>query len=246
MLNRKMNEMEIEKSYVFIIENNKLFDASIFNRLLNKLPERLREDISKYHKWQDRQAVLLGKLLLIKGLKTIGRNVNMIQSIQKDTFQRPFLKGLKPELDFNISHSEGVVVCAVNQTFKVGIDIELIQPIILNEYEIVFTKQEFQNIQNQQGIENQLINFFKYWTRKEAVMKADGRGFYLTPSSFETVENEVVIENQKWYLKEVAINTIFQTKNTSKSFRHLYRCHIATSLPTNIQTYLLGIKDFFE
>lgn len=234
---------EAEKGYVLIIQNDKPFSKIIFKQLLEKLPKRLREDILMYHQWQDRQATLLGKLLLIKGLAITGKDINLIRYIQKDTFQRPFLNGLNSKLDFNISHSEGVVVCALSQIAKIGIDVELIQPVSFNEYESVFTKQEFQNIQNQQVIEKQRINFFKYWTRKEAVMKADGRGFYLTPASFETIENEVIIENKKWYLKEVDIDTVFQIKNISKTLTHSYRCHIATSLPTSIQTCLLEIEN---
>ncbi len=222
--------MAISKVTVLIIENQYPINVLAFNKLLLKMPQRIQQDVLKYHRWQDRQATLLGKWLLIKGLEILNKNPNAIHSLQKDNYKRPFLADLKMELDFNISHSQGIVVCALSEN-KIGIDVEIIETIIPSEYKSVFTIQEFRNIEEDQDV---MATFFKYWTRKEAIMKADGRGFYLPPASFEAIKDAVKVNEKSWFIQPVSISEL-----TNDS----YSCHIATNPKAIIQTYFFDWKE---
>lgn len=223
---------------ILIIENKKQLDLLTFNNLLHILPQNIQQDILKYKKWQDRQARLLGKWLLIKGLKLLGENPNRIETLQKDFYKRPFLSNsqtkLNGKLDFNISHSKGIVICALGMFGKIGIDVELIHAIIPSHYKTMFTQQELENIQNSTTI---LPTFFRYWTRKEAIMKADGRGFYLPPASFETIEDKAIVEGKIWYLKEININTFIERQEEDSKYQ--YSCHLATSQPVIAETHFI-------
>ncbi|MFP3581721.1 4'-phosphopantetheinyl transferase superfamily protein, partial [Arthrobacter sp. SIMBA_036] len=53
-------------------------------------------------------------------------------------------------------------------------------------------------------------SFFKYWTEKEAVIKAHGKGLLIPLQSFEIFQNQAVIENEKFYLKEIFIHEEYQ------------------------------------
>jgi 4'-phosphopantetheinyl transferase len=101
----------------------------------------------------------------------------------------------KPELaspyegriHFNVAHSRSTVLIALNLTGPVGIDIEYLDR--KTEVEEVarhsLTGQETANMLAIDDISARSKFFFERWTRKEAVVKADGRGLSLPLTSFE-------------------------------------------------------------
>jgi 4'-phosphopantetheinyl transferase len=92
----------------------------------------------------------------------------------------------KPELDaelsrsglrFNVSHSEGLGLCAVARGREVGVDLERVKP--LPDLEAVarhfFSRRERSVLQGMRD-EERLPGFYACWTRKEAFIKATGEG----------------------------------------------------------------------
>ena len=51
-----------------------------------------------------------------------------------------------------------------------------------------------------------LKEFYKYWTIKESVVKADGRGFSIPLDKLEVKNNTVRYEDKLWYVRELALN----------------------------------------
>lgn len=92
----------------------------------------------------------------------------------------------KPELahpasgpHFNLSHSGTKILIALSATGPLGIDIEQIKP--APPYEIApeaFTPQE-QNLLAHTAPQDRAEIFYQLWTRKEALVKAIGRGLDL-------------------------------------------------------------------
>lgn len=84
-------------------------------------------------------------------------------------------KNISKAISFNVSHSGEYVAIAVSFDSKIsiGIDIELIQDDfpILEAKSLVFSKSE------QAQIGTSVSEFFKLWTKKEALIKAIGYGF---------------------------------------------------------------------
>ncbi len=111
---------------------------------LRKMPESIRNKINRYVRWQDRQAGLFGKLLLLKGLTEYGGYPpGCLNSLSYNDFGRPFIDS---DIDFNISHSGDYVVCAVGTRRRrvptderVGIDIEKIRPAVLSDFKKYMT-----------------------------------------------------------------------------------------------------------
>jgi 4'-phosphopantetheinyl transferase len=97
----------------------------------------------------------------------------------------------KPYIDpqdrpsFNLSHSEGLGLLAIAQTAAVGADIEHIRPSpdLAEIAETTFSSAEAAALARLPD-NRRTEAFFAFWTRKEAVMKCDGRGFGLDPASF--------------------------------------------------------------
>ena len=92
---------------------------------------------------------------------------------------RPYLKGV--ELDFSISHSDSVVVCAVEQNSdetapRIGVDVETVrnrsEDSMERNAERWFTESERKMF----FADKQEMQFLRIWTGKEALCKRSGEG----------------------------------------------------------------------
>tara|TARA_B110000438_G_C15697767_1_gene599693 strand:+ start:418 stop:1131 length:714 start_codon:yes stop_codon:yes gene_type:complete len=121
--------------------------------------------------------------------------------------RKPHLKE-NPEIQFNISHTEGFAGIAFCKEYEVGIDVENTNRAtdIDQVAKKVFTKREQRNIL----VKNDLIKkkiFFRHWTAKEAFLKNTGLGLTLDPKE---IESNLPTENKKSGTFECA-----QVKNSS-------------------------------
>jgi 4'-phosphopantetheinyl transferase len=101
----------------------------------------------------------------------------------------------KPELSpdcghtlfFNLAHSRETVLIALCRESPVGVDLEYLdrQTNALDIASNYFTPREFRQIQETGEPSARQQAFFRCWTRKEAVVKADGRGLSIPLNSLE-------------------------------------------------------------
>lgn len=173
--------------------------ASIINKSFDYLQEA---DACRY---------LLGKMLLVKGMRQLTGNGWCIDQLVFDAYKKPFCNN---GTCFNITHSGDYVLCAISDTVGLGIDIEQIRDIEPDDFLHCFTAAEWQAIRN---MTDPLAGFYRFWTRKEAVMKADGRGMYIPLQSFEVLQDHVALDHQVWSLLELPVDE-----------RH--SAHLATSI----------------
>ena len=91
-----------------------------------------------------------------------------------------------PSLKFNLSHSGGLAVYAFTDTREIGVDIEEIRLDVANERipEHFFSPAEVRTLR---GLPEAMQGrgFFKYWTRKEAYIKARAEGLSIPLNSFD-------------------------------------------------------------
>ncbi|MEH1782467.1 MAG: 4'-phosphopantetheinyl transferase HetI [Nostoc sp.] len=88
-------------------------------------------------------------------------------------------------LAFNLSHSQELGLCAVNCTRPIGVDLEYIRP--MSDLEALakrfFLPREYEMLRSLSPNQQQEV-FFRYWTCKEAYLKATGDGL----SQLEQIE----------------------------------------------------------
>jgi 4'-phosphopantetheinyl transferase len=110
-------------------------------------------------------------------------------------------------LAFNLSHSQELGLCAVSCQREIGVDLEYIRPLsdLAALAERFFLPREYAIVQSLPANQQQEV-FFRYWTCKEAYLKATGDGIgklqqievFLTPS-----EPAKLLIKDDWSLVEI-------------------------------------------
>lgn len=92
---------------------------------------------------------------------------------------KPYLADM-PELAFNLSHSADVMVIAVGRNCRLGVDVEYCKPrtSLAGLVNKCFAEEEIA-YWNKLPEAQKIPEFYRFWTRKEAFVKATGRGIGL-------------------------------------------------------------------
>lgn len=139
--------------------------------------ERDRE--ARFHFAADRDQFLVahGLLRVLIG-RYLGEEPQQLLFAQ-GSYGKPTLdlSAKKTDLRFNLSHSKGLVLCAVAKGREVGVDVEHIHHMadfqrIAEKY---FSPAEQAELAASPA-ESRLVGFFEIWTLKEAFLKARGLG----------------------------------------------------------------------
>ncbi len=159
----------------------------------NKWSSLMREDkqqrVDRFRFVDDKKRTVAGEMLARKAISEWCNIAPESINFGIKEHGKPYAKDLAVE--FNISHSGGMVVCAVDDK-PIGIDIEQIRPIdltiakrICTDDELLYlfghtpTKQDFTYTTNTEI----LTRFFELWTAKEAYGKCIGDGVKFISSS---------------------------------------------------------------
>ena len=89
------------------------------------------------------------------------------------------------DLQFNLSHTTGLVACGIAWRREIGVDVEDLKraELSLNVADRYFSPPEAAELKSQ-PVERQPERFFEYWTLKEAYIKARGVGMSLPLDRF--------------------------------------------------------------
>ncbi len=170
------------------------------SRLMQCIPASSRYQILKFRKWEDMQRALLAKCLLVESLKSLNLYNCSLKDLQFTTFNRPFFPAGP---DFNISHSGQFVICAFSDDARIGIDIEEIKDIPLRDFDREFSTEEMENIQKSN---DSLRSFYNLWTKKEAFLKAIGKGLSVPLSKVSFQNDMIAWDNDFWYLTGIVVD----------------------------------------
>ncbi len=172
-------------------------ERPIFDRYLQLMPDEIQEKILKYQRWQDAQASLFGKLLVREKLSELGLDCSL-SNLKSTDYGKPYIE--EERISFNISHSGTNVVCAFASFSNIGIDLEEVKPISMADFINQFTDHEWGEIN---ASEDTLLAFYKLWTGKEAIIKAEGKGLSIPLKSISIKENKAVLNQNTWHLKQI-------------------------------------------
>lgn len=98
---------------------------------------------------------------------------------------RPVLSGYGTSAPcFSIAHSQDVGMLALSSNIQLGADIEAVRPVTDEEMDWALTEAERDQL-GRFDPPAKLEAFFRFWTLKEAFMKATGRGALLPLDDFD-------------------------------------------------------------
>ncbi|MGJ5675152.1 MAG: 4'-phosphopantetheinyl transferase HetI [Nostochopsis sp.] len=154
---------------------------------------------------QHRQRFIAGRGIL---RRILGRYLGVEPQAVQFTYElrgKPVLADSR--LSFNLSHSEDLALCGVSRNRKIGIDVEHMRSVSDVEAlaERFFAPREYEVVRSLPPEQQQQV-FFRYWTCKEAYLKAIGVGIV----QLEKVEISLTLEQpakliteQEWSLIEL-------------------------------------------
>lgn len=125
---------------------------------------------------------------------------------------KPCLEDSADDLRFNLSHVDDLLIIAVAAGVEVGIDSERIaaEKPVHEMARLVFSQREQEELRALPASE-QLHAFYRCWVRKEACLKACGRGFSLpggsfdVPVNFEPVQTTVTCDDSLWHVRDIDV-----------------------------------------
>lgn len=192
---------DIHVAYSLISDMN---DEKKWRSVLSSSPDEISVTSMKFIRFPDRIRFVVGRLLLcILIEKYIGIPGEILMPKMRYTSNgRPELNG---NFDFNISHSEDLVVCAFGSNLKVGIDVECIQEIDIEGLKNVLTTSELTLIYES---ENPVSMFFRIWTMKECILKMKGENMDI----LDSIETDLTVDGcykNEIYLHQLDIDNAY-------------------------------------
>lgn len=175
--------------------------------------------VVRYHQQKDKNRFVIGRGMLRQILSHYMSCPSMEIQFLKGIYNKPYIQHAFP-IEFNLSYSHDQIVVAVASQ-PVGVDIEYIHPDF--DYKLLleacFMDREINVIVNAADPRQE---FFLFWTRKEALLKATalGLGDYLT--DFSCLEGSQPIPRtlptmDDWQLKSFLLEERYWVSLAKKS-----------------------------
>ncbi|SNS38886.1 4'-phosphopantetheinyl transferase family protein [Dokdonia pacifica] len=211
-------DLKEDEYYLFQYSTENGIDQNSLKYYLDFLPQGFKEEVLKYRRWDDRYNCLFGKLMIYLGATMFGNDSFEFNKILKDSYGKPFMED--SNFNFNISHSGNTVVCVFSKQ-EVGVDIEEINDIDYDLFENVFTPKELQDIKD-----NGLDTFYEYWTKKESVIKAIGKGMSIPLTEIKIDKESTTYNDNTWYTKSFKMDNKYCSITSKSKFKNAQDMHV--------------------
>jgi 4'-phosphopantetheinyl transferase len=200
MFNRKQVPnifIQPDDIHLWIAFPNEIFEKYLLSAYWELLTREEQQRQQSFYFEKDRHLYLVSHALV----RTILSNYTGIDpkkiNLIKNNFGRPELDSRDSSfpLRFNLSHTDGLIACAVILKGEIGVDVEKIKygekyMELANSY---FSDQEKYDL-DMTPMDEKKNRFVEYWTLKESYTKAKGMGLYipLEKISFNISESEPI------------------------------------------------------
>ncbi len=202
-MQQPLNSNEIHLWFAFPDEIQDIKLLSVYEKFMNQ-EERIQHQRFRFN--QHRHQYLITRALVRTTLSHYTNIKPQHWYFSKNDYGRPEIivsEGIPP-LRFNLSHTEGLIVCAVVLKQDIGVDVESIE----RKGSLMEIAKRFFSYQEVQALyalseEQRQDRFFEYWTLKESYIKARGMGLSLPLKyfSFDIVADQFlqISFEPEWY-----------------------------------------------
>lgn len=174
-----------------------------FKQIFERLPDVIQERIYKYKIPGERNLKIVGKGLLIKALKDWGIVPDQtLVNLRYTATQQPYIEGLN--INFSISHSDDLIICAIARGARIGVDVEKIKPVKLSLMRAYIDDNTWRKIIDAPDPDSM---FFNQWTIREAAVKASGWGLeQIELSEINIGDTCIHLRNETFYYEMLPIS----------------------------------------
>jgi 4'-phosphopantetheinyl transferase len=200
--------------YYHIIPEN--LDVEALKKEVRNLPKLIQKKLSNYQNYNNWKSSAIGYLLLKQALL----NENQSQLLKNFSYAetgKPIFQN--SNWHFNISHSESFVICVLCNNSEIGIDVQAYKKLQIERYKRHFNADEWEQIITHSDVSKA---FCQLWSKKEAVIKADGRGLDIPLKDVKISDNnQVNLYQEDWILTELNLHGNYTIHlATKRKFEH--------------------------
>lgn len=201
------------------MNNNQPWSEDEFIYYLSFIPNEMIDSIMAYKDWQGRQARILSKVLIKKQIELFKLNLQLTD-LKKNAWNKSFFEA---NFNLSISHSHQLVACIASDKGLVGLDIEWVDENRTEYPTELFSDNEcaYLKISNTYN-----YDFYKLFTRKEALSKLIGNGILFDFKNYDTMNDELSFENKTYYFKTMVYFNVYMLSYLSEKNRNIEIKHI--------------------
>lgn len=179
---------EDERVQLYYCLSDQVTDASLLSRYRSLLTAEETQRMSRFYFAGHRHQFLLTRALARYCLSLYHPVDPGEWRFTTNRYGKPRVSHpeIEPKIRFNLSHAQGVVVCAIATGADIGVDVEDTERTTQAAFDSLASYFSAQEISDLAKIpeDRQKLRFFDYWTLKESYIKARGMGLALPLGQF--------------------------------------------------------------
>lgn len=213
----KMNRVRLYYAKLQTDNSGHLIEDVLQEQWLSELSQDKQVAIRRLINDRDRLSSLFGLRLLLRCAMDEEICGFRLADVHYPEDSKPYWhSNSNQQFDFNISHSDDLILVAVSATMKVGVDIEKVRRLNNLNFKMVMTADELKQIKEMPDL------FFNLWSKKEAVVKAANTTGIARMRDVELVGEQAVLDGVCWHIRSL---------DETMGLVDRFSVHLATSCP---------------
>ncbi len=175
-----------DQVHIWVTIPESITDPNLINAYHRLMNEKEAAKQRRFHFERHRHQYLVTRALIRTTLSRYAAVPPEGWQFVDNQYGRPEIDPIhKEDIHFNLSHTDGLIVCAVVRGREIGVDVEDITRggDLVAIADRFFSKQEVKDLHTVAS-EKQEDRFFDYWTLKESYIKARGMGLSIPLGEF--------------------------------------------------------------
>ncbi len=189
--------------HIWMTNEEKIKDPELLSNYYELLDNEERERYSRFHFERDRHQYLITRSLVRNTLSLYSSETSPSDwRFEKNKYGKPYIKNDNLDIEFNVTHTNGMIVLALASRCNIGVDAEYTKRKIQHSLMAKNLFSPAEEIDFSKLINSKKDNhFFSLWTLKEAYTKAYGMGLSIPFNhlTFKLDANKIDITfNKEW------------------------------------------------